>query len=153
MPRSPEGSQPAEDGREIAFFDQGFHAAQVRGKSGGQLRRDEVPQRVGGEIAHAAERPVYVLQYAVARLLRLHAEIFVHFGVPEFGRVSHFKFALEQHGLYFKAQHDMQIVSDLVRFYPDQGRGGLIDRLVEVFRGQVLEFAGEMRPVLRQDPL
>ena len=58
---------------------------------------------------------MYVLQTAVAIVGWRDAKVGLHCRTPSLRQVLHAKLALEQSKLEIEAQHDVQIVGDLVR--------------------------------------
>jgi len=85
-----------------------------------QLRRNQVAQGVGGEVAEHPARPVHVLQHAQPVVGRGDAQVFLHARVPDFGQITHRQAAFQQRNFDLHAQHDVQVVGGLVGLHADQ---------------------------------
>ena len=86
---------------------------------------------------------MHVLQAAVAIVGRLDAEIGAHARAPRFGQVLHRELAFQHFQLEIEAQHDVQIVGDLVGVGADQRPRDLVDGAVEGRQRHICELIGE----------
>ena len=99
--------QPVQQRREIALADGIEQARDLRLGGAEQLRREHRTQRVAGEIAEAAERPVDVLQAARPIVGRGHADQLAHALVPGARQIGHRQIARDQLPLQAMAQDDV----------------------------------------------
>jgi len=84
-----------------------------------------------------------ILQYAQTISGRNHAQIIFHAGVPGFGQIFDFQRSFHEGDLKFETQHDMQVVSGLIRFNTDQGRFNLVDASIKRIQADVSKLGGE----------
>ena len=96
-----------------------------------QLARDQVPERVGWEIADQSGRPVNVLEDPVGVVGDVEPEIVLDPSVPCLRQVGHGEPILDQLLLKLEAQHDVQPVRRLVGLDPDERRLDVVDRAVQ----------------------
>ena len=81
----------------------------------------QIPQCVGGEVAEAAKGPVDVLEAATGVVGDFEAEEFFEEFVPRGREVADGKITLKELGFQFKAEKNVEIVSDLVGLDADEG--------------------------------
>ena len=140
---------PRVDGREVTALqavlhvDRFLHLAQ-------QLRAVGAAERVGREVAHAAARPVAVLQNAVLVVRHVDAEVLLVKSVPFARQVVYLEFAVHHALFQLIAHHDVQAVGDLVGLGADERGLGLVDSTVEFLR-RVARERGEKLAELREN--
>mmetsp|Transcript_37011 Transcript_37011/g.114317 ORF Transcript_37011/g.114317 Transcript_37011/m.114317 type:complete len:225 (+) Transcript_37011:52-726(+) len=110
---------------EVPAPDRGVHrrVAQLRAQRPHLLRRRHRPERVRGEEADVADRPVHVLQRTLRRrAVELQADVLLHLARPHRRDVGDRELALEHHALDLVAQDDVQRVRELVGVDADRAR-------------------------------
>ena len=75
-----------------------------------ELHRVQVPERIRGEIADGAERPVDVLQDSLAVRRRDNPEVALHLVAPELGQFLDPDPVLQEVPLDLEAEHDVEVV-------------------------------------------
>lgn len=114
-------AQPPMQRGELAAFDLARNLRMGPHRRGVDLRTEDVADGVAVELAaDEVAVPVHVLQTAVAIVGRYDAEIGLHGGAPSLGQIFHAQSAFEQLELEVEAQHDVQIVGDLIGIGADQ---------------------------------
>ncbi len=129
--------KPVQQGREVAH---GEAVLQVgEGFQGGVEKLGGVKgaQGVGGEIAEAAEGPMHILEAAQAVIGHFQTHVLLEDLVPGCGDVAHGQIAADDRLLDLEAQHDVQVVGDLVCFHPDERWADGIDRKVKVLQRNI----------------
>ena len=81
----------------------------------------QISQGVGWEIAKATKGPVDVLEAATGVVGDFEAEEFFEEFVPSGGEVANGEITFKELGFQFKAEKDVEIVSDLVGLDADEG--------------------------------
>src|SRR5690606_13970925 len=108
-----------------------------------ELHRDEVAERVGGEVAEVAGTPEHVLQHAEAVFGNVEAEVSLEFSVPGGGRVLDGQAGLQQVELELEAQQEEEVVGHFVGFDANERGLHLVERAKEVFGADARELFGE----------
>ena len=119
--------EPAEEGGGVGFGE-GVGDGVVLHGGAEELRRVEVAERVGGEVAKASHGPVDILQAAFGVGGWGHAEEFLEFCVPSLRDVFDFELAVDELAFEREAKKDMEVVGGFVGFDPDEGVLRAIDR-------------------------
>src|SRR6516165_12764871 len=112
--------QPPEKTREFTTCQLLIEPGELRAQALVELSRDDGAERIGGEVAEGADRPVNVLQAALEVIRGANAEALLHAGIPGFPQVAHRELTGKQLFLQLVAQHDVERVGELVRVDPDQ---------------------------------
>ena len=112
-----------------------------------ELAADDVAERVRGEVADRADRPMHVLKHAEPVVRRLDAEVLAHALVPHRGQVLELDRPCDQLLLELEAEDDVQVVRRLVGLDANQRRLDPVDRAVPVLE---LDIAQGLRKVLAQ---
>lgn len=144
------GFEPVADEGEVALGKLGLPVGMVVGKFFKELCSVEVAEGVGGEISHAAKRPVDVLETAKRVGGRGDAKEVVHFLIPDFGDIFYLEGSFDEHFFDFKPENHVEGVGDLIGFNADEGRFDGIDGEIELIKGDVFEL-GEGRLELGEE--
>src|SRR6266536_1266670 len=109
-----------------------------------RLRAQDVADRVTLKSpAHTPGKPMDVLQAAVTIVGRNDADVTIHCGTPGARQISGPESSLQHAQFQFEAEHDVEIVSDLVGFGPDQRALHFVDSAVERLEGHSVKLPGK----------
>ena len=136
-------AQPLAQRAELAVLELLVEVAEVGLRALPELDRDDVAERIGGEVAHRHVRPVDVLQHADHDVGRLQPEVFAHLGVERLGKILERELAGEHRALELEAENDVQAVRHLVRVDAAIRRLHLVQRAMERLERDVAELPRE----------
>jgi len=92
-----------------------------------QLRRNDIAERVGREIAEQPRRPVNILEHTFRVVRWREAQILPHLGVPGLGEIRDSQRPLDERQLELDAKHDVQVVCRFVGLDANQRRLHTVD--------------------------
>ena len=118
-------------GAELAALELLVQVAEVGLRPFPELHRDDVPERIGREVAHRHVRPVDVLQHADDDVRRLQPEVLAHLRVERLGKILERELAGEHRALELEAKNDVQAVRHLVGVHAAIRRLHLVQRAME----------------------
>src|SRR5579883_801716 len=139
------GTQPAEEGPEIAPPDRLGNLGHGAHRSVEELVRRHGPQRIGREIAPGAVIPMDVLEAATAVIGGRDAEELHHSLVPRPGQISDSELARQHGPLQPVAQENVRGIAHLVGIDPDEAPLNARVKTIEVLRVPGIAFAVEGR--------
>ena len=150
-------AQPGQEFAEITPGERLVQPGQVRPGPGEELRRVDVAERVGWEIAKEPGAPVDVLQAALGIVRGRDSQGLAVLLVPCVGQLADWQFIGKQGLLQLEADDDVQVVSHLVGLDPDQAGLHVVDggqELVErdIMKGLVKHPPGHREPVHPERP-
>src|SRR5688572_4073681 len=70
-----------------------------------QLNRNQIPKRVGGEVADRTTRPMNVLQHSSRIVRRRNTEVLLHFCIPDLGQILDRDDPFHYTNLEFQPEH------------------------------------------------
>src|SRR5829696_5598901 len=144
-------AQPRGERAELAALELVVQTGDVGRHPLPKLAGDDGAERVGGEVADHADRPMHVLEHADGIVRRLDAEVLLHPLVPDLRQVSEIEGAGQELLLELEAEDDVEVVGRLVRLDPDQRRLDPVDRAVPVVDRRAADRCRERRLQLREE--
>src|SRR5579885_1621373 len=92
------------------------------------LRSIQVAQRIGGEVAKRAARPVNILQHAQGVRWWNDTQVIVILLVPEVRQVVYINLPTDESLFQLKADDNMQVIGDFIGFSANETRPDLVER-------------------------
>ena len=114
------------------------------------LGRHKVAEGVGWEISNGAHRPVDILQHAVGIGVGNYPQVSLHAVIPNVRQVFDQYAAFQKSVFDLEAQHDVEVVGNLVALNADQCGSHHINRPVESIRVNTVEGFREAFAQLRK---
>ena len=136
-------TQPTAQALQVAGFQILLQGGQVRLDLLPKLRRQQIAQGVGREVAEEPQGPVHVLQASQAVVRGHQPQVVLHGGVPGLGDLPDLKASLQKRQLQLEAQHDVEVVGHLVGLDPHQRGLDAVDGPMEVVQAEAGQLLGE----------
>src|SRR6476620_5786176 len=120
-------AQPVAKGPEFTLLEAVVEIGEISDDAFPDLRRDQVPERIRGEVADRAARPMDILKHAVRVGRDRDPEVVPHPAVPFVRQLLERKLVCEHRLLELEAQDDVEVVRRFVRLDTDQRRLDEVD--------------------------